>query len=52
MNDSTLEVHRLSSALINEWAKELKVEDIRVNFKMDTGGQVNVSPLHIYEKLS
>ena len=40
------------SKFSKEWNVELKVEDLEVKFKVDTGAQCNVMPLDIYQRIS
>jgi len=36
----------------NKWVHQLIVEDVKLNFKVDTGAEVNVLPSNIFKKLN
>lgn len=52
-DDSTLFIDSIIVGCVNgTWCETIKVENITVNFKIDTGAEANILPLNIIKELS
>lgn len=52
VTNQNVKIGKIDSVGENGWFKDLKIEDQTVNFKLDTGAEVNVISKELFEKLN